>query len=199
MKRGDFYMETRVNMTVRIEENFDELIAKLKPLQFQLTAQGELTWENPYESHQKLTIKPLVEGSRNYSVNFIGSYAFASTVLKRALEYFKTEVRQLHFNVYLKNYSILDCWEKAATHWKETHSRIFDCHTEDFKDLACLLMDDKIMFQTRSVKTLDRVSQAIHLCEKLSEVFQVTQAFDLFTFEMFAPEYTSKESRACYA
>lgn len=187
-------MDCRVNLTIVIEEDFEDLVEKLKPLQFQLNSQGLLVWVSPFELHQQLTIKPLVEGSRNYNVNIIGSYANATAVLKRAFSHFKTEVRQLHFNVCFQNYSVLDCWEKAATHWKETHPRIFDCHTNDFKDLSCLLMEHQITFHTRSVKALDRVSKAIQQCEERSEIFRETQPFDLFTFETFIPEYTAKES-----
>ncbi|MCM3390200.1 hypothetical protein LG296_21170 (plasmid) [Ureibacillus chungkukjangi] len=184
----------RVNMVIRIEEDFQSLTEKLKALSFTLNKRGALVWTNVFDRSQQLFIQPLVEGSINYNINYIGNTDNVSAILLRALDTFQTQVCQVHYNLFLDDYSVVACTKKAKKKWRETNPRIFDCYiTRDFKDLTCLLMDDKITFHTREVKTLERVNKALEQCVQQSECFMELQPYDLFTFESFIPEQKSGE------
>lgn len=175
-----------INFTMRIEEDFDNLVAYLRPLQFNLKRSGEIVWINPFDNKQQLTVKPMVAGSRNYVVIFIGDNDNLAAILTRAFGTFENKVVMLQYELYLSDYSIVECQSIISedTLWGQTtyNERIFNLPNAKFQDIKCLLMDNKITFMTRSIFEIKHVNRALADCNGYSDIFIKTEPFDLFTY-----------------
>ncbi|MFG3435108.1 hypothetical protein [Lysinibacillus fusiformis] len=144
-----------INFTIRIEEDYENLVAYLRPLQFTLKRSGELIWVNPFDTNQQLSIKPMTAGSRNYIVLYVGENKNLSAILERAIGSFENKIVMLQYELYLDNYSILECQKEieVETAWTQAdyNDRIYRLPNAKFTDIACLLMENKITFMTRNI------------------------------------------------
>lgn len=175
-----------INFTIRIEEDYENLVAYLRPLQFTLKRSGELIWVNPFDTNQQLTIKPMTAGSRNYIVLYVGENKNLSAILERAIGTFENKIVMLQYELYLDNYSILECQKEieAETAWTQAdyNERIYRLPNAKFTDIACLLMENKITFMTRNIFEIKHVNKAIADCNGYSDIFIKPEPFDLFTY-----------------
>ncbi|MFJ7891369.1 hypothetical protein ACIQYL_25405 [Lysinibacillus xylanilyticus] len=175
-----------INFTIRIEEDFDNLVAYLRPLQFTLKRSGELVWINPFDTNQQLSIKPMTADSCNYVVIYVGDNNNLSAILNRALGTFENRVVMMQYELYLHNFSISECQKdiEAETAWKQAtyNDRIYSLPNAKFTDIACLLMDNKITFMTREIFEIKHVNKAVADCNGYSDIFIKPEPFNLFTY-----------------
>lgn len=176
-----------INFTMRIEEDFENLVTYLRPLQFNLKRTGELVWNNPFDDKQQLSVKPMVTGSRNYVVLFTGDSDNLSAILNRAFGTFENKVVMLQYELYLSDYSVTESLKviKEETRWDQTtyNDRIFNLPNAKFTDITCLLMNDKITFMTRSIFEIKHVNKALADCNGYSDIFIKPEPFNLFTYQ----------------
>ncbi|MGE7843660.1 hypothetical protein ACQKNX_23125 [Lysinibacillus sp. NPDC093712] len=181
-------MNINISLTIYIAEDFEALKTKLLPLQFRLTREGALHWINPFDSSQQFTIKPLREGSMNYSVKLSRNCDHTISMLEKCLSFFECEVRQLHYILtpVHENFNREDFRQIAKREWPECSPYIFMCLNRKDAEVVCITMQDNMTFHTRSVGTLNRIQHFVDLCEQYSSFFVQKTPFNLFTFEEYA-------------
>lgn len=180
-------MNIQINLTMHIEEDFEELKKKLLPLQFYCRRDGAISWTNPFESTQYFSIKPLTTGSTNYSVILSKNCDQLITMVNKCLGFFDCEVRQLHYVLAdAIEFNREDFRDMAKYEWPECSPYIFLCQQKANEELVCLVMPDNVTFHTRCVYSLNRIKHFMELCEHYSSFFVPKTPFNLFTFEEFA-------------
>jgi len=159
-------MNTIINLTIHIQDDFEALKSKLLPLQFRLDREGALLWTNPFENTQQFTIKPLREGSTNYSVKLSRNCEQIISMLKRCLSFFDCEVRQLHYVLTPSrdDFNREEFRQIAKREWPECSPYIFMSMNRKDAEVVCIIMQDNVTFHTRSVQSLNRIQHFVELC-----------------------------------
>ncbi|MDD1504876.1 hypothetical protein PVA17_19235 [Lysinibacillus sp. CNPSo 3705] len=180
-------MNKNIELTIHIAEDFKALKSKLLPLQFRLNREGALLWTNPFEKTQQFTIKPLREGSTNYSVKLSRYCEQVISMLTRCLSFFDCDVRQLHYILTptQANFNRENFRQIAKREWSECSPYIFMCLNRKDAEVVCIIMQDNV-FHTRSVHSLNRIQHFVELCDRYSSFFVQETPFNLFTFEEYA-------------
>ncbi|MGE7983783.1 hypothetical protein [Solibacillus sp. NPDC093137] len=191
MNNQNLSIQTKVEVVMCIEgKTFEDITKELKGLNFALNKDGFLVYNSPFVNpgdKQPLIFKfkPLTEGSKIYRVCIEGQMDGIRAILETAFSRYNVNFRMLQFDVELEDYSVAKCQNMIAedTNWGKTEdARIFNVASN--RNLACLLMDTSIKFQTRDkLDTFEQVGAAIQECKYQMDVFVPTTEFNLFTFE----------------
>lgn len=128
------------------------------------------------------------EGSMNYCIKLSRNCEQIITMLKKCLSFFDCEVRPLHYVLtpIQGDFNREEFRSIAKGEWSEYSPYIFLCLRRKEEELDCIVMQDNVTFQTRSVQSLNRIQHFVELCEQYSSIFVREIPFNLFTFEEFA-------------
>lgn len=191
MSNKNLAIQTKAEVVMCIEgKTFEDIIKDLKGLNFALNKDGFLIYNSPFFNPGEkqpliFKFKPLTPGSKIYHICIEGQMDGIRAILETAFCHYNVNFRMLQFDVELEDYSVVKCQNMIVedTNWGKTDSdRIFTVTST--RNMACLLMDTSIKFQTRDkLSTFEQVGAAIQECKYQMDVFVPTSEFNLFTFE----------------
>ena len=181
----DIFM-TRVDITMRIDVDFEVMCKQLRGKHFKISRDGYLSYHSPFitsDTQQMVfKFKPLTLGSNNYSVVFEGKISGVMNCLELAFEYYNPTPTMVRYDLFTSDYTAekFEHIIQSDTSWISSINRVYKANGRFAA--SCLLMDDKVQFMTRKVKSLKDCSDFIYECYHLSDIFNPVESINLFNY-----------------